>query len=435
MRALMKIHVVGSGAREHALVWALHRAGHELSCAPGNPGIGALARLQPVSTTDIEGQVAAARAHGAELVVVGPEAPLCAGLADALREAGIPCFGPTQAGARLEGSKAFCKQFFARHDIPTADFAVCESMAEVEGALARLGDAVVVKADGLAAGKGVTVCADAEAARIAARAMLEDGVFGAAGRRVIVERRIRGREASIFALTDGERLVILPAVEDHKAVLDGDRGPNTGGMGTVSPTALPAGLVERVRREILQPTVAGLRAEGIDYRGVLFAGIMIDLETGAPLMLEYNCRFGDPEAEPLFARWQDDPAPWLLGAAAGKLPAGEPEFSHDAAVCVVMAAAGYPEAPRAGDEILGLDEAAALPDVTIFHAGTRKDGERLVTAGGRVLAVCALGADAHVARTRAYQAVARIRFEGAHFRRDIGVRSRRETAHGMPVLP
>jgi phosphoribosylamine--glycine ligase len=299
-------------------------------------------------------------------------------------------------------------------------------MTEVDAALARLGGQVVVKADGLAAGKGVTVCDSAAEARTAAARMIEHAVFGAAGRRVVIERKIRGREASVFAVTDGERFVVLPAVEDHKAVFDGDTGPNTGGMGTVSPTtSMSPELLERVRREVLAPTVRGLAAEGVSYRGVLFAGLMIDDATGTPYMLEYNCRFGDPETEPLMVRWSGDPAPWLYGAAQGKLPAGEPEFSPHAAVCVVMAAPGYPESPKLGDAILGTAEAAVMPGVQVFHAGTRRgeDGA-LVTSGGRVLAVTASGDDVSVARARAYQAVSKISWNGAHFRRDIGNRRR-----------
>jgi phosphoribosylamine---glycine ligase len=423
----MKIHVVGGGGREHALVWALARHGHELSCAPGNPGIAELAACDAnVKADDVDGQVRVATLRGVDLVVVGPEAPLCAGLADSARARGLTVFGPSMAGARLEGSKAFAKQFFARHQIPTAEFAICESMAEVDGALARLGGQVVVKADGLAAGKGVTVCSSAQEARSAAAKMIEDGVFGAAGRRVVVERKIRGREASIFAVTDGERFVVLPAVEDHKAAFDGDQGPNTGGMGTVSPTSSMSGeLLERVRREVLAPTVRGLADEGITYRGVLFAGLMIDEASGTPYMLEYNCRFGDPETEPLMVRWAGDPAPWLLGAAQGRLPQGEPEWRRDAAVCVVMAAPGYPEAPRTGDVIGGVAEAAQLQDVQVFHAGTKLENGTLVTAGGRVLAVTATGDDVSVARARAYQAVAKISWTGAHFRRDIGMRGQK----------
>jgi phosphoribosylamine--glycine ligase len=425
----MKIHVVGGGGREHALVWVLTKHGHQVTCAPGNPGIAQLATCDAtVKADDVDGQVKLALASGAELVVVGPEAPLCAGLADAARARGLVVFGPSMAGARLEGSKAFAKQFFARHDVPTAEFAVCESMDEVDATLARLGGQVVVKADGLAAGKGVTVCDSAEEARAAAARMIEGGIFGAAGRRVVIERKIRGREASIFAITDGERFVVLPAVEDHKAVFDGDKGPNTGGMGTVSPTtSMSAELLERVRREVLAPTVRGLAEEGIAYRGVLFAGLMIDDVTGTPYMLEYNCRFGDPETEPLMTRWAGDPAPWLYGAASGRLPAGEPEFSNQAAVCVVMAAPGYPDAPEFGHAIVGLDDAAALPGVQVFHAGTKTGADgALVTSGGRVLAVTAAGDDVSVARARAYQAVAKISWQGVHFRHDIGMRGRRE---------
>jgi phosphoribosylamine---glycine ligase len=420
----MRVLVVGGGGREHALVWALARGGHRVVAAPGNPGIAQLGECAPVKADDVEGQVRLAKELGAELVVVGPEAPLCAGLADRLADAGVPCFGPTAAGARLEGSKVYAKEFFARHGIPTAAFAVCASMAEVEAALARLGGDVVVKADGLAAGKGVTVCHGAGEARAAARALLEDGALGEAGRRLVIERRLAGREASVFAITDGTRLAILAAAEDHKALLDGDRGPNTGGMGAVSPApAVDAALLERVRREVLEPTLRGLAAEGIAYRGVLFAGLMVAPD-GTPNMLEYNVRFGDPEAEVILARWQGpDLGEVLRQAASGRLEA-TPEFSPRAAVCVVMASAGYPGTPRMGDPIEGIPAAEAAGDVIVFHAGTRQDGDRLVTAGGRVLVVTALGADVEAARTGAYQAASRISFEGAQHRRDIGRRER-----------
>jgi phosphoribosylamine--glycine ligase len=260
----------------------------------------------------------------------------------------------------------------------------------------------------------------AAAARAAAAAML-GGSLGAAGRTVVIERRLRGREASVLAITDGERFVILPPAEDHKAVFDGDRGPNTGGMGAFSPTpVVTLELYERVARDVLAPTVAALRAEGIDYRGVLYAGVMLD-DDGAPQVLEYNCRFGDPEAEVIFARWADDPAPWLAGAAAGRLPDDDPHFSPEVAVCVVLAAAGYPGPPRTGDRIDGVAEASAA--ALVFQAGTRQDGGELVTAGGRVLAVTALGRDLATARDRAYGAVARIHFDGVHYRRDIGGRT------------
>ncbi len=423
----MKILVVGSGGREHALAWGLARHGHQVIAAPGNPGIAEVAECAPVKVDDLEGQARLAAERGVDLVVVGPEAPLVAGLADVIRAKGILCFGPGAGGARLEGSKAYSKRFFARHAIPTADFEVCASMAEVERALARLGGDVVVKADGLAAGKGVVVCGGVEEARGAARRMIEDGIFGEAGRTVVVERKLAGREASILALTDGRRLALLASAEDHKAVGDGDTGPNTGGMGVLSPNPIVAEeILERVRREVLEPTVRGLAADGVDYRGVLFAGLMIAPD-GTPNMLEYNCRFGDPEIEPIMARWDGDPAPWFAGAAAGELPAGEPRFTPGAAVCVIMAAEGYPGTPRTGDEIQGIAAAAAVSGVVVFHAGTRAGGAgRVLTAGGRVLAVTATGADATGARARAYAAVDKIRWPGAHHRRDIGARGAKE---------
>jgi phosphoribosylamine--glycine ligase len=422
----MTILVVGGGAREHALVWALGRGGHRIVAAPGNPGIARLAECVPVKADDLEGQVRLAEERGVEVVVVGPEVPLCGGLADRLASAGIACFGPVAAGARLEGSKIYAKRFFARYGIPTAEFAVCGSLAEAEEAIARLGGAVVVKADGLAAGKGVMVCADPGQARAAAHALLSDGALGEAGRRIVVERRLAGREASVFAITDGNRLAILTAAEDHKALLDGDRGPNTGGMGAVSPApAVDAAMVERVRRTVLEPTLAGLRTEGIAYRGVLFAGLMIGPD-GSPQILEYNCRFGDPEAEVILSRWEaPELGGFLLAAAVGRLSEEAPRFSSRAAVCVIMASAGYPGPPRVGDRIEGLAEAERLGDVVVFHAGTRADGDDVVTAGGRVLAVTALGDDVPAARTRAYRAVDAISFAGAQVRRDIGRRGER----------
>jgi phosphoribosylamine--glycine ligase len=419
----MRVLIVGGGGREHALALACSRHGHELHAAPGNPGIAELARCHPIPAGDLAGIAELAGRLRVELVVVGPEAPLAAGLADAVTGRGVPCFGPTARGARLEASKAWSKAFFARHGIPTAEFALCETMEQVDQALASLGGHVVVKADGLAAGKGVIVCDEAAAAREAASGMLVGGHFGAAGARIIIERRLAGREVSVMAITDGKRLVVLPPAEDHKALLDGDRGPNTGGMGVVSPTpVLSPGLLERVRRDVLDPTLRGLVAEGLDYRGVLYAGLMID-PSGTPSVLEYNCRFGDPETEAVALRWQDDPVPWLLGAARGAMPDGAPRISPRAAVCVILAAEGYPGAPRTGDTIGGLDEARGLPDVHIFHAGTRLEGGRLVTAGGRVLAVCALGDDPAAGRARAYQAADRIHWPGAQLRRDIGARS------------
>jgi phosphoribosylamine--glycine ligase len=416
----MKILVVGGGGREHALVWRLCESGHRVIAAPGNPGIAAIAACTPVSTGDLTGQVALALEEEVDLVVVGPEAPLVAGLADRLRAAGVLVFGPGTDGARLEGSKVFSKEFFARHRIPTAEFEVCATIADAERALARLGGDVVVKADGLAAGKGVVVCGSIDEARDAARAMLEARRFGEAGARVVIERKIRGREVSVLAITDGARLLVLPAAEDHKTIFDGDRGPNTGGMGTVSPAWTPPALIDRIERELLAPTVAGLRADGIDYRGVLYAGVMVD-EHGAPWLLEYNCRFGDPETQPVMARWQGDLGATLAGAARGALPDGGPTWDPRTAVCVVVAAAGYPDAPRTGDPIEGLPDAA--DDLIVFHAGTARGADgALVSAGGRVLGVTALGHGVDAARARAYGAVDRIALAGMQVRRDIGRR-------------
>jgi phosphoribosylamine---glycine ligase len=417
----MRILVVGSGGREHALCWRLAASGHDVVAAPGNPGAAQVASVVDVAVDDYDGLVALAQSRSVDLVVIGPEAPLVAGLADRMRRRGIDVFGPSAAAAKLEGSKAFAKEFFRRHGIRTADFRVCGDMDAVDRALAELGGDVVVKADGLAAGKGVVLCDGADEARSAARAMLEDKRFGKAGLVVVIERRLRGRELSVMALADGQRCALLPPVEDHKTIHDGDRGPNTGGMGTVSPPAWATDeLMDRVRRDILEPTLVGLRADGIDYRGVLYAGLVID-ESGAPWILEYNCRFGDPETQPVAARLDDDLGAWMCDAARGKLPDGHPAVSPRVAVCVVLAAAGYPGQVSIGDAIAGAD--ASGDDVTVFHAGTARVGDRLVTAAGRVLGVTALGDSVADARARAYEAIAGISFDGMQFRRDIGARA------------
>jgi len=418
----MKILVVGSGGREHALVWRLVESGHQVIAAPGNPGIEALARCLPVAVDAHDALVALAVREAVDLVVVGPEAPLVAGLADRLRAADLPTFGPGASGARLEGSKVFSKRFFAAHGIPTAPFETATTIAEADAAIARLtadGMDVVVKADGLAAGKGVVVAHDAAEARAAAREMLE-GRFGAAGATLVIEHKIVGREVSVMALTDGRHLEVLPAVEDHKAIFDGDRGPNTGGMGTVSPAWVTDPMCARIRHEILEPTVRGLAADGIDYRGVLYAGVMVD-PAGAPYLLEYNCRFGDPETQPIMARMRGDLGAVLLGAARGEMPVGALAWDARVAVCVVVAAAGYPGDPRTGDPIGGLD---GLADVVVFHAGTARRGDTLVSAGGRVLGVTALGISVDQARDKAYAAVDHIDLAGKQVRRDIGARGR-----------
>jgi phosphoribosylamine---glycine ligase len=418
----MRILVIGSGGREHALAWRLAKAGHQIIAAPGNPGIEAVAECVPIAVTEHARLVELAVARQVGLVVVGPEAPLVAGIADQLRAAGVMTFGPGAAGARLEGSKVFSKQFFARHRIPTAPFAVAREVADADAAIDRLCGAagVVVKADGLAAGKGVVVAADAAEARAAARAMLVARRFGDAGAAVVIEQRVAGREVSVLALTDGARLEVLPSVEDHKTIFDADRGSNTGGMGTVSPAWITEAIATRIRSEILEPTLRGLRAEAIEYRGVLFAGVMVE-PSGAPYLLEYNCRFGDPEIQPITARMRGDLGAVLLGAARGEMPVGALAWDARIAVCVVVAAAGYPDAVRSGDPITGLDAVDA--EVGVFHAGTarRADGQ-LVSAGGRVLGVTALGLGVAQARAKAYDAVDRIELAGKQVRRDIGAR-------------
>ena len=414
----MKILVIGSGGREHALVWRLVQGGHTVIAAPGNPGIEPLARCVAMTIDDHAGITALARTEAVDLVVVGPEAPLVAGLADELRARGVPTFGPGAAGAQLEGSKAFSKQFFARHGIPTAPFEVVTTIEAADAAIDRIGGLVVVKADGLAAGKGVVVATDAAEARAAAREML-GGRFGAAGASLVIEKRIRGREVSVLALTDGHRLEVLPAAEDHKTIFDGDTGPNTGGMGTVSPAWISTDVMQRITSEVLQPTVRGLAAEGIDYRGVLYAGVMVD-GAGTPWLLEYNCRFGDPETQPIMARLRGDLGAVLLGAARGEMPVGALAWDARVAVCVVVAAAGYPGAVTSGVPIGGLD--AVTEDVIVFHAGTARRGDSIVTAGGRVLGVTALGISIEQARGKAYAAVDVIDLPGKQVRRDIGVR-------------
>jgi len=416
--------LVGSGGREHALAWKLAASPlcEKLVVAPGNPGIAGEPNVTciPVDADAVPELVAAAVAEKADLVVCGPEVALCAGLGDAMRAAGLPFFGPSRAAAEIEGSKAFAKRLMYQAEVPTAAFGVFDDLGSAEEFIDAQSSPLVVKADGLAAGKGVVVAHDADEARAAARAMLEARRFGDAGATVVIEHRITGREVSVLALTDGARLEVLPAIEDHKTIFDADRGPNTGGMGTVSPAWITDAIAARIRHEILEPTLRGLRADAIEYRGVLFAGVMVE-PWGAPYLLEYNCRFGDPEIQPVVARMRGDLGAVLLGAARGEMPVGALAWDARVAVCVVVAAAGYPDAVRVGDPINGLG--AVDGEVCVFHAGTarRADGQ-LVSAGGRVLGVTALGLAVDQARTRAYAAVDRIELDGKQVRRDIGAR-------------
>jgi phosphoribosylamine--glycine ligase len=416
--------VIGGGGREHALVWHLAYTDPNASiyCAPGNAGIASLATCLPVSQQDLPGLAGAAASIEADLTVVGPEAPLVAGVVDVFAARGLAVFGPTAAAARLEGSKTFAKDLMRRHGVPTADYRVFDDPVAAAAYARGLPGGAVVKADGLTAGKGVIVCTDPEESARAVQTVMVDRAFGDAGRRVVIEERLEGAEVSVFALVHGEATCVLPPAQDHKRVFDGDRGANTGGMGAVAPYPLLPALLERVRREIIEPIAHGMCAEGSPYRGVLFAGLMLTRD--GPRVLEFNCRFGDPEAQvlmPLLAAglpemfdgvWSGRAASWDATAAATKATAG-----------VVLASRGYPEKPETGFEIHGLDAAAAHGDVLVFHNGTAARDNRTVTAGGRVLTVVGRGPDAPSARSTAYDAVNRITFDGMHYRRDIGGRA------------
>ncbi len=419
----MRVLVVGSGGREHALAWALEASPlvDALFAAPGNPGIGEVATLVPIAATNVVGLVEWCRANAIDLVVVGPEAPLAAGLVDALTEAGIKAFGPSRAAARLESSKAFAKAFCDRHGIPTAAFAVFEDRAAAVAHLETTGVPLVVKADGLAAGKGVVVAASMDEARAAIDGMF-DGAMGTAGHRVVLEERLEGEEVSLFALSDGRHALALGTAQDHKRVGEGDTGPNTGGMGAYSPAPqLTPELEERVMAEIVRPTLAGMAAEGHPFTGFLYCGLML---TGAgPKLIEYNVRFGDPECQVVLPRLMTDLGQLLLGAVDGMLEHMSLRWRPESCLGVVLANRGYPGEPVAGDAIDGLAAAAAMADVHVFHAGTKTEHGRVLAVGGRVLCVAATGADLRVARDRAYAAVDRLAWPARMFRRDIGWRA------------
>ncbi len=421
----MRVLVVGSGGREHALAWKIAQSPRveRVLAAPGSDGIARDAHCFPdVKAGDAVGLARLARGQGVDLVVIGPEAPLADGVADRLREAGLAVFGPSREGARLESSKAYAREFMARHGIPGARFAVFEDLQRARSHVRSLDGPCVVKADGLAAGKGVMVCDDPPQAERAIQEIMGERRFGDAGARVLVEERLEGEEASYYAITDGRRIATLAAAQDHKRALDGDRGENTGGMGAYSPAPVLTEAVEkRVLEEIVHPAVRGLAEDGHPYTGVLYVGLMIDA-SGAPRVVEFNVRFGDPETQPLVVRMQGDLVPLLDGAARGDLDPAAPLGWGDAAVCVVLASGGYPRGYESGLPIAGLDAVEVDPDVVVFHAGTRRVDGQFVTAGGRVLGITARGATVAEARTRAYTAADRIRFEGVHLRRDIAAR-------------
>ena len=423
----MNVLVIGGGGREHALAWKAAASPRvaRVFVAPGNAGTAREPGLVNLPVTGIDELVAAAKRESIGLAIVGPEAPLAAGVVDAFRAAGIPVVGPTRAAAQLESSKDYAKAFMLRHGIPTAAYRTFTDAAAARAYVRERGAPIVVKADGLAAGKGVVVATSVGEAEAAIDAMLTGNTLGAAGARVVIEDCLVGEEASFIVLCDGTHVLPLASSQDHKRLCDGDTGPNTGGMGAYSPAPVVTPAVHaRIMREVIQPTMQGMVADGIPYTGFLYAGVMIDAD-GAPKVLEYNCRLGDPETQPILMRLKSDLVELAEHAARGTLDRAEVEWDRRSALGVVMAAAGYPDAPRRGDPIEGLDrvDAARHPDVHVFHAGTAIEGERVVVSGGRVLCVTALGDSVRMARTRAYEAIEGIRFDGMQYRKDIGHRA------------
>ncbi|MGB8168312.1 MAG: phosphoribosylamine--glycine ligase [Chthoniobacteraceae bacterium] len=416
----MKVLVIGSGGREHALVWKLAQSPRVTAvfCAPGNAGIAQLATCVPIKITEQEKLLAFARDEKIGLTVVGPDDALAAGIVDLFEDEGLRAFGPRQAAARLESSKVFAKEFMQRHGIPTARSGNFSDADEARRFIATMKCPIVVKADGLALGKGVIIAATADEANVAIREIMEERKFGDAGSSVVIEEFLEGEECSIHALVDGRSYLLFPSAQDHKRALDGDLGLNTGGMGTFSPAAklVTPELEARIRREVLDPFIAGVQKDGIDFRGMLFPGLMITAD--GPKVLEFNCRFGDPETQVLLTRLESDLVDLLEATIDRRLSEVSARWSDQVAVCVIMASGGYPGSYASGKSITGLDRA----DATVFHAGTKLAGGQLVTAGGRVLGVTALAEDLPAARAKAYAAVEAIHFEGAQFRRDIAVK-------------
>ena len=418
----MKILVLGSGGREHALVWKLQQSPRvrALFCAPGNAGTAQLATNVPIKITEQQKLVEFAQREGIDLTVVGPDDALAAGIVDLFQKHGLRIFGPKQSGARLESSKVFAKEFMERHGIPTAKSGSFSNSSEAQRFCQKARHPLVVKADGLALGKGVIIARNSWESGLAIHEIMDARKFGDAGNQVLIEEFLEGEECSIHALVDGKNYLLFPAAQDHKRALDGDQGPNTGGMGTFSPPAklLTPELEERVRREVLDPFIAGLQKDGLDFRGMLFPGLMVTAE--GPKVLEFNCRFGDPETQVLLTRLESDLVDLLEATIDGRMDGVKAMWKSEPAVCVVMASGGYPGSYASGKAITGLEKSPE--GVTVFHAGTRQENGQIVTAGGRVLGVTALAGDLAAARQRAYAAVEGIHFEGRQFRRDIAVK-------------
>jgi len=423
----MKVLVIGGGGREHALVWKLRQSPRvtKLYCAPGNGGIAREAECLPVDVKEIESLVALAKQVNPDLTVVGPELPLQLGVADELVRQGWRVFGPTKAAAQLESSKSFAKEFLQRYRIPTAHYAVCNSMDDVRNALSHFSLPIVVKADGLAAGKGVVICKTKDEALHTAAEMLSGRMLGEAGARIVLEECLQGEELSFLVFSDGERVAPLVAAQDHKRVNDGDTGPNTGGMGAYSTQAI---VDEQMRNWLVQhialPVVLGMKEEGEEYKGVLYCGLMMTAR--GPMVLEFNCRFGDPETQPILMRMESDLLEAIEAVIEGRVSEGDFRWSSDASVCVVMASGGYPGTFEAGKKISGMEDAGRVEGVKVFHAGTTRHDDAYFTSGGRVLGVTARAPDLKAAVARAYEACGRISFEGMHYRKDIAARALRK---------
>lgn len=422
----MRILLIGGGGREHALAWKLAQSPkvEKLYAAPGNPGIAQLKKCEciNINTDDLEGVADYAEEKSIDLTVVGPEAPLVAGLADVFKRRGLPVFGPSKAAAQLEGSKAFSKELMAKYNIPTAFFKVCEDIATAKAYVEEKGAPIVVKADGLAAGKGVVVAMTKEEALAAIDEMMGDHKFGNAGARLVLEEYMEGEEASLLAFTDGKTVVPMIAAQDHKRVFDGDEGPNTGGMGTYAPAPVMTDVLRlKATERILKPVVEAMAQEGMPYQGCLYAGLMI--KGDSVKVVEFNCRFGDPETQVVLPLLDGDLADIMLACATGTLDKADVGWHDKAAVCVVMASGGYPESYEKGKDITGLEAAANDKNVVVFHAGTKYENGSVVTAGGRVLGVTAVDSSIKAARDRAYSAVEKIKFDKAFCRKDIAWRA------------
>jgi phosphoribosylamine---glycine ligase len=420
----MKVLLIGNGGREHALAWKLRQSPRvsKLYCAPGNGGISAEAECLSVDLKSLESIVQVAGEVSPDVTIVGPELPLQLGIVDEFTRRGWPVFGPTKAAAQLETSKSFAKEFMQRHRIPTSHYAICDSVDDVNDAIGRFSTPVVVKADGLAAGKGVVICNTKDEAVSTAAEMLSGKMLGGAGARVVIEECLKGDELSFLVLSDGERVAPLVAAQDHKRAGDGDTGPNTGGMGAYSiPQLLDEQMSNWLLQHIARPVVEGMKAEGMDYKGILYCGLMMTAR--GPMVLEFNCRFGDPETQPIMMRLDSDLLEAVEASIEGRVSDGDFRWSQDAAVCVVMASGGYPGTIEVGKKITGIDDADKVEGVKVFHAGTSVRDEEFYTAGGRVLGVTARAASLQTAVDRAYEAVNKIKFDGAHYRTDIGARA------------